>query len=212
VDGASVRVFSEDPADSPSRQLARYVREQAAVYLPGHQVRLVAREDRVGRAGDHTAFNRYGYAAVRFTESRENTLRQHTVYDTADGVDAAYLARNARVNVATLASLALAPPAPEVNDTLANPRLTRGVTGDDAVLRWSRSPGAVAYRVVWRDSWSPDWQHSLLVGDVTEHVFPDLSIDDRVFGVAAVGPGGNESLVSAYVRPQPRWPDIRTLP
>jgi hypothetical protein len=212
VDGASVRVFSEDPADSPSRQLARYVREQGARYVPGHQVRLIAREDRFGRGGDHTAFNQYGFPGVRFTESRENFARQHTPLDTADGVDAEYLARNARVNAAALASLALAPPAPQVNDTLGNPLLGRGATGYDARLRWARSPGAVAYRIVWRDAWSPDWQHSLVVGDVTEHVFPNLSIDDYVFGVAAVGARGNESLVSAFVRTRPPWPEITTLP
>lgn len=211
VDGATVRVFSEDPPDSPSRQLARYIREQAARYLPGHEVRLIAREDRFLRGGDHTAFNRFGYAAVRFTESRENFSRQHTVHDTSDGVNAEYLARNARVNAAALTSLALAPPAPEVNDTLGNPRLGRGASGYDARLVWRRSAGAVAYRIVWREAWSPDWQHSLVVRDTSEHTFENLSIDDHVFGVAAVGPDGNESLVSAYNRAPGRWIEIRTV-
>ena len=212
TDGASVRIFSEDPADSPSRQLARYIREQAARYLPGHEVRLIAREDRFGRGGDHTAFNHYGYPAVRFTESRENYQRQHTGHDTSEGVDARYLAWNAGVNAAALASLAFAPPAPEVNDARGNPLLGRGASGYDASLRWRRSPGAAAYRIVWRETWSPDWEHSLVVGDVTEHRFQNLTIDDHVFGVAAIGPNGNESLVSAYVRVPGRWPEIETLP
>jgi hypothetical protein len=38
---------------------------------------------------------------------------------------------------------------------------------------------------------------------VTELVVPGASIDDWIFGVAAVGPGGHESLVSAWV-PRPR--------
>jgi hypothetical protein len=97
ADTGSVRVFSEGPEDSPSRQVARYVRRQAALYVPSHEVRLVARHDRFGRGGDHTAFNQHGFAGVRFTESRENYARQHTVEDTSDGVDTAYLARNARV-------------------------------------------------------------------------------------------------------------------
>ncbi|MBW3630360.1 MAG: M20/M25/M40 family metallo-hydrolase, partial [Gemmatimonadetes bacterium] len=211
LDGASVRVFSEDPADSPSRQLARYIRQQAARYVPGHAVRLIAREDRFGRGGDHTAFNQHGYAGVRFTESRENFARQHTVDDTSDGVDPEYLARNARVNAAALASLALAPPTPEVNDTLRNPMLSRGASGYDARLRWRPSPGAVAYRIVWREAWHPDWQHSMLVGDVGEYVLQNLSIDDYIFGVAAVGPRGNESLVSAYVRTSRPSAEIRTV-
>ena len=46
-----------------------------------------------------------------------------------------------------------------------------------------------------------DWQHARTVGAVTEVVLPGVSIDDWVFGVAAIGPGGHESLVSAYVSP-----------
>jgi hypothetical protein len=93
-----VRVFSEGPEDSPSRQLARFIRDAAARYVPAHEVRLIARHDRFGRGGDHTAFNQSGYTGVRFTEAQENYDRQHTVRDTFDGVDPAYLARNAKVN------------------------------------------------------------------------------------------------------------------
>ena len=71
--------FSEAPEDSLSRQVARYVRRQAARYQPGHAVTLIARADRFGRGGDHTPFNQQGIAAVRITEARENYSRQHTV-------------------------------------------------------------------------------------------------------------------------------------
>jgi hypothetical protein len=201
VDGWTVRVFSEGPEDSPSRQLARFIRRTAARYLPAHSVRLIAREDRFGRGGDHTAFNQLGYAAVRFTESKENYARQHTVRDTPDGVHAPYLARNARVNLAGVATLALAPPAPGVADRNGNPTLGRQPSGYDARLRWEASPGAVGYRIFWREAWGPDWEHELYVGNVTEYVLANVSIDDYHFGVAAVGPGGHESLVSAFVRP-----------
>lgn len=199
-DARTVRVFSEDPMDSPSRQLARYIRRQASIYVPGHEVRLIAREDRFGRGGDHTAFNREGFAGVRFSESRENYSRQHTAEDTFDGVDFEYLARNARVNAAGVATLALAPAAPDVMGR-GGPQLGRGESGYDAAMAWARSPGAVGYRVVWREAWTPDWQYEVHVGDVDGFTLPDISIDDYIFGVAAVGPGGHESLVSAYVRP-----------
>lgn len=201
VDGWTVRVFSEGPEDSPSRQLARFIRRTGALYVPAHRVRLIAREDRFGRGGDHTAFNQLGYAAVRFTESKENYDRQHTVRDTPDGVHAPYLARNARVNLAGVATLALAPPAPVVADRNGNPTLGRQPSGYDARLRWEPSPGAAGYRIFWREAWGPDWEHELYVGDVTEYVLSGISIDDYHFGVAAVGPGGHESLVSAFVRP-----------
>jgi hypothetical protein len=201
ADSRTVRVFAEGPEDSPSRQLARYIRDVAARYVPSHTVRLIARHDRFGRGGDHTPFNQQGWAAVRFTEAMENYSRQHTVDDTAEGVDPEYLARNARVNAAALASLALAPAAPGVTTQM----LGRGRTGYDATLRWRPSPGAAGYRVVWRETWANDWQFSALVGMDTTVALPGLSIDDYVFGVAAIGPGGHESVVSAYVLP-PRRP------
>jgi hypothetical protein len=209
VDGFTVRVFSEGPEDSPSRQLARFIKRTGALYMPSHKVRLIGREDRFGRGGDHTAFNQSGYAAVRFTESKENYERQHTIFDTADGVDAPYLARNARVNAAGVATMALAPPAPEVMDR-GNPTLGRQPSGYDARLRWEASPGAVGYRIFWREAWGVDWEHELYVGNVTEYVMRDISIDDYIFGVAAIGANGHESLVSAYVRP-PR-PNVPVQP
>ncbi len=196
LDSRTVRVFSEGPEDSLSRQLARYIRRTSQPYLPGHQIRLIAREDRFGRGGDHTPFNRQGYAAVRFTESRENYGRQHNVFDTPDGMDFDYLARNARVNAASVGTLALAPDTPGVAFNL----LRRG-EGYDAQLVWRAMEGAVGYRVFWRDTWSPDWEHELWVGDATEFTLRDMSIDDFVYGVAAVGPDGHESLVGVYVRP-----------
>ena len=209
-DAESVRVFADGPEDSPSRQLARYVHRMGARYLPSHRVRLIARHDRFGRGGDHTAFNQRGYAGVRFSEANENYARQHLVADTPDGVDPVYLARNTKVNVAGVASLALAPAAPVISNERGFPLLDRNPSGYDARLRWRASDGATGYRIFWRDAWTPDWQFERHVGNVTEVVLPDVSVDDYVFGVAAIGPGGHESLVSAYVNP-PRTPvEIKT--
>jgi hypothetical protein len=212
-DTGTVRVFSEGPEDSPSRQLARAVRRGAALYVPGHRVRLIARYDRFGRGGDHSAFNHSGYPGVRLTESKENYARQHTVDDTfAGGVDPEYLARNARVNAAALATLGLAPPAPVVFDERGQPLLTREPSGYDARLRWRPSPGAASYRIFWREAWTPDWQFEQVTGNVTETILPGVSIDDFVFGVAAVDEGGHESLVSAYLNPNRPDTPIQTLP
>jgi hypothetical protein len=98
-----------------------------------------------------------------------------------------------------------------VDDEEGDPMLGRGESRYDAHLRWRSSPGATAYRIVWREAWTPDWQHELVVGDVTEHSLPNISIDDYIFGVAAIGSEGHESLVSAYVRPPRRAVEIRTL-
>jgi hypothetical protein len=210
-DAGQVRVFSESPEDSPSRQVARYVRRQAARYLPGHAVTLVARADRFGRGSDHTPFNQQGFAAVRVTEARENYARQHSVEDTPDGVDPSYLLRNARVNIAALTSLALAPAAPQITDAQGQPRLSRGKSGYDAQLAWTASDSAVGYRIFWRDAWAADWQHELTVGAVTEVTLPDLVIDNVVFGVAAIGAGGEESLTSVYVMPERKGMEVKTV-
>jgi hypothetical protein len=167
----------------------------------------MAREDRFNRGSDQSSFTARGFPAIVFRESNENFDRQHSARDTLDGVDFSYLAQNARVNAGAVASLALAPPAPVVLEG-SRPRISRGPSGYDAALQWSASPGAVAYRVYWRDAWATDWQHSQAVGDVTRFVLANVSIDDWVFGVAALDRDGHESLVSAYVAPPRAVTDV----
>jgi hypothetical protein len=211
VDGATIRVYSEGPEDSPSRQLARFVQRWGARYVPSHRVRLMARPDRFNRGGDHTAYNQLGFPAVGFRESRENFARQHDPRDTFDGLSIPYLAQNARVNVAAAATIALAPPAPIVT-AATGPTISRAPSGYDANLKWMPSPGAVAYRIFWREAWGPDWQHDLLVGDVAGVVLPGLQIDDYVFGVAAVDAAGHESVVAPYVSPARAPVTVTTVP
>ena len=211
IDTKSVRVYAEGPEDSTSRSVARYIQRMATIYVPAHQVQLMARNDRFGRGSDHSSFNQYGYPAVVFRESNENFSKQHSANDTLDGVDFKYLAQNARINAASVAALALAPPAPKVVNERNQVMIGRQPSGYDANLRWNSSPGAVAYRIYWRDTWTNDWQHQQLVGNMTEYIFGNLSIDDHVFGVAAVGPDGNESLVSAYVTPIRRDPEVKLV-
>ena len=199
VDGATIRLYAEGPEDSPSRSMAIFTQRVAARYVPSHRVRLMARRDRFGRGGDHTAWNLEGFAAVGFRESRENYSKQHNANDTIDGVSFAYLAQNARLNAAAMAVLALAPPPPRVTTDRGAPMLDRRSSGYDAHLQWTASPGAAGYRIFWREAWAPDWQHDMFVGNVTEYTMPHMNVDDWVFGVAAVDSDGHESTVNAYV-------------
>jgi hypothetical protein len=206
VDAATVRLYSEGPEDSPSRALAMFAARIGALYVPSHPVRLMARADRFSRGGDHSALNAEGFAAIGFRESKENYAKQHGPNDTIDGVDFRYLAQNARVNAAAMATLALAPPPPVVTRKSPTtgrltPTIDRRTSGYDAHLRWEASPGAAGYRIFWRNAWAPDWEHELSVGNVTEYTFPKMNIDDWVFGVAAVDSAGHESTVAAYVAP-----------
>ena len=211
-DAESIKVYAVGPEDSPARSLARYIKKMAAVYVPSHTVRLMAREDRFGRGSDQSSFTQNGYPAIVFREANENFERQHGANDRIDGVDFTYLAQNARVNAAGVASLALAPPAPKVtNDRNAN-MLSRDPTGYDATMRWNASPGAVAYRIYWRDTWTNDWEHSQTIGNVTQFTLKNVNIDDFVFGVSAIGAEGQESLVSAYVSPVRAGTTIKRVP
>ena len=211
LDGKSVRVYSLGPEDGMSRSLARYIERVAALYVPSHRIRLMAREDRFGRGSDHSSFTANDFPAVVFREANENFSRQHTANDTLGGVDFRYLAQNARVNAASVASLALAPSAPAVTNERGAVRLSRNPSGYDSNLQWSAVPGAVGYRVYWRDTWNNSWEHSQTVGNVTTFVLPGLSIDDWVFGVSAIGADGNESLVSAYVSPVRKMNEVKIV-
>ena len=126
-DGATIRVYSEGPEDSPSRELARFVQRWGGRYVPSHQIRLMARRDRFSRGGDHSAYNEFGFAAVGFRESRENFTRQHDVRDTFEDPPQ-YLARNARER-GIGGRAALAPSAPVVVSERGQPMIGRAAVG-----------------------------------------------------------------------------------
>jgi hypothetical protein len=210
INNGAVSVFSEEPNDSLSRQVARYIKDIGERYMPSMRVDLIFRHDRFGRGGDHTPFNQEGYAAVRVTTPNENFANQHTTTDTFANTSVSYTTRVARINAAALASLALAPNAPVVVEEITKgerkgqftPMIARGKSRYAARLRWKNEkpePDLGGYAVVMRATTSPYWEREIFVGNVTEFELPDVSIDTSVFGVKAVDRDGNESLVSAYV-------------
>jgi hypothetical protein len=205
-----VSVFSEDPQDSSSRQLARYIREVGERYVPSMRVDPVFRADRFGRGGDHTPFNLEGFAAVRFSTPVENFANQHSITDTFANTSPPYTTRVAKVNAAVAASLAWAPKSPATTElTERNGQkvpqllLTRGKTRYDAQLKWKQEnpePDLAGYVILMRATTAPFWEHEIFVGNVTEYTLPDVSIDELVFGIKAIDKEGNESLASPYVQ------------
>jgi hypothetical protein len=185
--------------DTPPRELARAIRDIAAQYMPSFKVRVIYRADRYLRGGDHLPFLEEGYPAVRFTEPAEDFRRQHQDVreekgvqygDTPDHVDFAYTADVARVNAATLAVLARAP-APPGEVQIETARLE-----NDTTLRWAPNPEAdlAGYRVVWRETTSPFWEHSIDVGKAVNRItVPDVSKDNLIFGVEALDSAGRAS-------------------
>ena len=200
-----VNVYSGDPMDSPSRALARYVREMSERYYPAMKANPVFRGDRFSRGGDHTPFHDLGLAAIRFTTPVENYANQHSATDTFENASPAYTARVVRINAAAAGSLALAPATPELMRTnssgvITGPNLTRG-KGYDAALKWtpaSPTEEIAGYSVSVRSTTAPFWEREIHVGNVTEYLIPSVSIDDIVIGVRAIGKNGVESPVAAY--------------
>ena len=208
--------------DSPSRELARSIAELAPAYflplaqhspaalaghprthsvrmLPGFRPVLIYRRDRYLRGGDHTSFNNEGFAAVRFTEWRENFNHQHQTLRTENGVeygdllkfvDPSYTAHVAQINAMTLASLAAAPSEPRTVHVL-----TRNLD-NNTELTWEPSafaPPGTTYEVVWRDTTDELWTHARSSGAET-HLTLDVSKDNVLFGVRAVDAAGHASL------------------
>ena len=219
VDNGQVRLFAEGiPAtkemsdtvrglvatggenDSISRQLARHVKEIGERYVPGFKVTVVQRSDRYLRGGDHMPFLARGYAALRFTEPAEDFSHQHQNIRKENGVqigdlpefdDFNYIAQVARVNSAALASLALAPSAPQ------KVQVRTAQLENDTSLLWqaNQEPDLAGYRIVWRETTAAQWQGAMDVGLVTEAKIK-LSKDNYFFGVQAIDKDGNVSVAS----------------
>ena len=215
VDNATVRVFSEGTkstetaeqakdrhyhggeVDSPSRNVARLLADLAETQLTKCHVRMVYRTERYGRGGVQVPLLDAGFPAVRVTEAHENYTRQHQDLrtekgikygDTLDGVDFVYLAQVTRLNVIGLATMADAPAPPAGVDI-------EGAVSADTTIHWQPVAGAAGYRVWWRDTTAPQWQHSWWVGDAPRATLSNIVVDDAFFGVSAVSKDGYASPV-----------------
>src|SRR5262249_56653639 len=93
-----LNIFSEDPIDSSSREIARYIKEIGERYVPSMDVDLVFRADRFGRGGDHTPFNQEGFGAGRFSTPVENFANQHSATDTFANTSPSHIAPVTKVN------------------------------------------------------------------------------------------------------------------
>ncbi|MDQ2663348.1 MAG: M20/M25/M40 family metallo-hydrolase [Candidatus Eremiobacteraeota bacterium] len=188
--------------DSPSRELARFVKSESEAYVPPMQAELIYRSDRFLRGGDQQSFAAQGFAAVRFVEKYENFDHQHQNVRVENGiqygdllqyVDFDYVARVTRMNVASLAALALGPEEPQ------SPQLLVKALGYATTLRWKPASHAVSYEILWRETSAAQWQFAENVGNVSQATV-QVSKDDYVFGVRAIDTSG---LVSPAVYPAP---------
>jgi len=191
------RRFYGGEVDGISRQLARYVYKTTKMYMPEMNPILIYRLDRFGRGGHHRPFNDAGFAGIRIMEAHENYTQQHqdirmengiAYGDVLEHVNFEYAKKLTAVNAINLASIASAPPAPEEVQI-------GGIVQASVKLKWSKSEGATGYKIYWRDTTSPTWDHSRYVGDINSFTLDGIVIDNSFFGIAAVGANGHESII-----------------
>jgi len=197
-DEAARRASTGSENDGQARQFARYVKEIGERYVDQLNVKMIYRRDRYLRGGDHTPFSQLGFAGIRITEMNEDFNRQHQNVrkengvdygDLPDFVDYNYTQKVTRMNLASLANLALAPREP-INVGV----VTSGLT-NKTVLKWESPLGEkpAGYYVVMRETTSPVWEKKFFITDNTAVL--NYSKDNYYFGVQSVDSEGHESLV-----------------
>lgn len=191
------RRFYGGEIDGISRQLARYIYKTTKTYMPEMNPKMIYRLDRFGRGGHHRPFNDEGFPGIRIMEAHENYTQQHQDIRRENGIDYGdllkfvnfeYAKKLTAVNAISLASLAAAPPSPKVVEI-------GGIVQASAKLKWSHVKGAKGYKIYWRDTTSPTWDHFKYVENTTQFTLKGIVIDNFFFGVAAVGKNGHESVV-----------------
>ena len=213
--------------DSPARELGRYIVENAEGPSTGMTtIAMIYRLDRYLRSGDQLSFLTAGYnASVRFTEPRENYAHQHQNVRVIDGVqygdlpqfvDYDYVAKVARVNLATMYSLQAAPATPaniSVNTTALSNKSTFYWLPGDLSNSTAAAANVAGYEIVYRATSAPFWTHAIPVGSGDNVPVPvvdessgmqtgtvemrsatvDVSKDNVVFGIRAMGANGYRS-------------------
>jgi len=211
--------------DTPSREIAREILDVSHTYFPHVGATISAtsikpvmemRLDRYGRGGDHRSFNEEGFAAVRFTEWREDYHHQHQDVRTENGIeygdllkfdDFNYIAKVARVNAATLATMASAPGAPK------NATMSARNQDNNSVMKFTEPDDAPAdtwYQVVWRETDASDWQYGGnaakyddKIDGATHSITVPISKDNVFFGIRSCDTKGH---CSAAIAPSPEVP------
>ena len=196
-DEAKMRKSTNRDNDSPSRQLARYIKTVTNQYVDQLDIDLVYRNDRFLRGGDHTPFSQNGFTAVRFCEKNENFNQQHQDVrmenniqygDLPEFMDFEYLRKNAASNLATLSNLAWSPEVP----------LSVGIEikelSNFSTLVWQAPKGKVpyGYQILIRETSSSHWEKTIFVKD-TKATIP-FSKDNYFFAVQSVDELGHASL------------------
>lgn len=194
---AKIRKSTNRDNDSPSRQLARYIKMVTNQYVEQLDIKLIYRNDRFLRGGDHTPFSQNGFTAIRFCEMNENFDHQHQTVRKENGIqygdlpefmDFEYMKKVACSNLATLTNLAWSPKAPK------NVGIEVKEVTNFSVLNWNKPEGKpiYGYNILIRETSSPIWEKSIFVKDTKAEI--PYSKDNYFFAVQSVDELGHSSL------------------
>lgn len=194
---AKVRKATNRENDSPSRQLARYIKTTTSQYVDQLNINLVYRNDRFLRGGDHTPFCQNGFTAIRFCEMNENYDHQHQDVRLEKGIqfgdlpefmDFEYMRKVTCANLATLSNLGWAPKAPK-NVGIKVTELT-----NFSDLVWSAPEGKkiYGYTILVRATSSSHWEKTLFVKETAARI--PYSKDNYFFAIQSIDELGHASL------------------
>jgi Zn-dependent M28 family amino/carboxypeptidase len=194
---AKVRKATNRENDSPSRQLARYIKTVTNQYVEQLDIKLVYRNDRFLRGGDHTPFSQNGFTAIRFCEMNENFDHQHQTVRKENGIqygdlpefmDFDYLRKVACSNLATLSNLAWSPKAPK------NVGIEVKELSNFSTLVWDKPEGksVYGYTILIRETSATHWEKTIFVKDTKAEI--PYSKDNYLFSVQSIDELGHASL------------------
>ncbi len=197
----SIRVFSQGPNSSPTRQVVRYMDLVGGLYTPQFGVDMIDAMDRPGRYSDHFRFADVGIPAMRLTESVEDGERQHNARDTADAIDFNYLRQVAQLNLATIASIVGSPARPEP------PTISSLANAGEFLFSWPVATAAAGYAISLRPTNSDAFVPFRFVSAEEAGQVVITGLDPAVtyaVSIATVAENGRVSLFSPEILLEPQ--------
>lgn len=144
-DPRTLRLFSAEPNESPSRAFARQMALAINLYATDVNLVMQSAEERTGRWGDQQSFSQAGYASARLIQGLEDPNRQHSPDDTLENIQLDYLMRVTRAALAAVAVLADGPSAPVPISLRPSADVPGALT-----FTWGTIPDAAGYLVALR--------------------------------------------------------------
>lgn len=182
VNDRQIRLYSEGPNESPSRQFARALNFIGFNYMPDLELAMQDAVDRDGRYGDHMSFSEAGYPAARIIEPLEEANRHHTANDTMDDIQLPYFTRVTQLTLVVTYAM---------GEGIRAPRnvVLRDAGNGIRNLVWEPVPEAVSYVVALRYPGSLTFNQYFETTDT--NVASEIFTASRLAGIAIAARDAN---------------------